>query len=242
MAFPEKSSTELSTIAKAFYRHLSDILVEGLKGVTLSKKELVKRYKFLNPELSEKLYKDGKHFMIVGSHFANWEWGVLAGGLQVSHRCNGLYKPLSNHLIDNYFKKGRAKMGMHLASIKETRAVFSKITSSNTPECFILLADQSPSNLERAIWLEFLGIETACLHGPEYYAKKYDLTIFYVDVQRIKRGYYTVKYIPISENSKYSEEGIITSSYMSTLEQIVKLKPEHWLWSHRRWKHKRQQQ
>ena len=148
-----------------------------------------------------------------------------------------MYKPLSNKLIDDHFKKNRAQLGMNLVAIKNTKKAFSK--EYERPTCFILLADQSPSNMKRAIWLDFLGIDTACLHGPEYYSKQYNMPVLYVDVQRIKRGFYEVRYIPIIDEPDNTESGEITKIYMNTLEKIIKLQPEHWLWSHRRGKRKR---
>jgi len=236
-AFPERSEKEIATLSYRFYRNFADILVEGIKGISLSEKEIVKRYKFINQELAEKHYHDGRNIMIVGSHYANWEWGVLAGAPQIIHHCIGMYKPLSNKLIDDHFKKNRAQLGMNLVAIKNTKKAFSN--KYDKPTCFILLADQSPSNMKRAIWLDFLGIDTACLHGPEYYSKQYNMPVLYVDVQRIKRGFYEVRYIPIIDEPGNTESGEITKIYMNTLEKIIKSKPEHWLWSHRRWKRKR---
>jgi KDO2-lipid IV(A) lauroyltransferase len=236
-AFPKLNQEDKDKIIYSFYKNFADILVEGIKGISLSEKEIVSRYKFINPELAEKQYNNGKNIMIVGSHYTNWEWGVLAGASQILHHCIGLYKPLSNKLIDDHFKKNRAQLGMNLAAIKETQKAFLK--TYEKPTCFILLADQSPSNLKRAIWLDFLGIDTACLHGPEYYSKQKNIPILYVDVQRIKRGFYEVRYIPIVDKPENMKDGEITKTYMKTLEEIVIKKPEHWLWSHRRWKHKR---
>ena len=238
-AFPNLNKEDKDKIVFRFYKNFADILVEGIKGISLSEKEIVRRYKFINPELAEKHYNDGKNIMIVGSHYTNWEWGVLAGAPQIDHYCIGLYKPLSNKLIDNHFKKNRAQLGMNLVAIKNTKKAFSK--SYEKPTCFILLADQSPSNLKRAIWLDFLGIETACLHGPEYYSKQNNIPILYVDVQRVKRGFYEVRYIPIVDKPETTNEGDITKIYMKTLEEIINKKPEHWLWSHRRWKRKRKE-
>ena len=236
-AFSERSEKEIDTLSYRFYRNFADILVEGIKGISLSEKEIVKRYKFINQELAEKHYHDGRNIMIVGSHYANWEWGVLAGAPQIIHHCIGMYKPLSNKLIDDHFKKNRAQLGMNLVAIKNTKKAFSN--KYDKPTCFILLADQSPSNMKRAIWLDFLGIDTACLHGPEYYSKQYNMPVLYVDVQRVKRGFYEVRYIPIIDEPDNTESGEITKIYMNTLEKIIRLKPEHWLWSHRRWKRKR---
>ena len=102
-----------------------------------------------------------------------------------------------------------------------------------------MISDQSPSNLKKARWVKFLNQDTACLHGAEVYAKKYNVPLIFGDVQRIKRGYYTVTLSVFEDNPQNTAEGEITESYMKKLEEIIKAKPENWLWSHKRWKHKK---
>ena len=104
---------------------------------------------------------------------------------------------------------------------------------------FIMASDQSPSNIKKAIWVKFLGRDTAFLQGPEVYAKKHDLPVVFVDIQRVKRGYYELEMKLITENPLELPEGEITQRYASMLEEAIRNKPENWLWSHRRWKHVR---
>jgi KDO2-lipid IV(A) lauroyltransferase len=102
-----------------------------------------------------------------------------------------------------------------------------------------MASDQSPTNLSKAFWVNFLGRETAFLHGPETYAKKYDLPVIFVDIQRVKRGYYQLTLVLISDKPRETGEGEITKRYASLLEKAIYHQPENWLWSHRRWKHTR---
>lgn len=61
-----------------------------------------------------------------------------------------------------------------------------------------------------------------------------------MDYQRIKRGYYTAQLSVLSENPAALEKGEITKKYFAKLEEIIRKKPEDWLWTHKRWKHKRE--
>jgi KDO2-lipid IV(A) lauroyltransferase len=99
-----------------------------------------------------------------------------------------------------------------------------------------MAADQSPSNPEKAIWVNFLGQKTAFLDGPERHARLRDIPVIFTDIQRVKRGYYTLELSYISLNPKETEKGEITTNYASRLEKIIRNKPEDWLWSHKRWK------
>ena len=103
----------------------------------------------------------------------------------------------------------------------------------------MMVADQSPSNVKKSFWVNFLGKDTACLHGPEKYSKLYDLPVLYFNVHRIKRGYYEVELSHITDEPKSMPEGEITRLYMNHLEKYIRAYPANWLWSHRRWKHNR---
>lgn len=236
-SFPEKSDQELIKITKGFYKNLSDITFEGIKGLSMSKKSLLKRYKLLNPELADKYYEQNKSVIAIASHYCNWEWGVLCLSLQFKHKSVGLYKPMSNKNIDEYMRKMRAAWGMNLVSIYETAQYFEKNISE--PSIYIMVSDQSPANYPKAYWINFLNQDTACLHGPENYAKKYDLPVLYGHVERMKRGYYEISLSIVETSPKEKEPGEITKAYMKILEGYIFKKPENWLWSHKRWKKKK---
>ena len=237
-SFPEKSDQELKKIMKGFYKNLSDITIEGLKGLSMSKKSLLKRYKLVNPEIANQIYEQNKSVIAIASHYCNWEWGVLCLSLQFKHKSVGLYKPMSNKYIDRYMKKTRASWGMNLVSIYETAKYFEK--SNSEPSIYIMVADQSPANYQKAYWIDFLNQDTACLHGPENYAKEYDLPVIYGHVERVKRGFYQVSLSNVETNPKEKISGEITQAYMKILEDYILTEPENWLWSHKRWKKKDQ--
>lgn len=233
-SFPEKSSSEILKIEKKFYKNLSDITLEGIKGFSMSKNTLLKRYKVINPEFAEKYYNENRSIIGIGSHYANWEWGVLSFSLQFKHKAFGLYKPLTNKYIDNFVRKSRAAWGMNLIPIKET--VKFMTMKLDKPAVYFMVSDQNPSNKNRAIKIDFLNQETYCLHGAEKYSKLNNFPVIYGDVKRIKRGYYEIVLSLITESPQQTSEGEITESFMKYLEDIIKAKPQDWLWSHKRWK------
>ncbi len=236
-SFPEKSDSELKKITKGFYENLSDIMIEGMKGLSMSKKSLLKRYKVLNPEIANKYYEQNKSVIAIASHYGNWEWGVLCLSLQFNHKSIGLYKPMTNKYVDKYMRKTRAAWGMNLVSIRETAQYFEKNVLNTS--IYFMIADQSPANYQKAYWIDFLNQDTACLHGPENYAKKYDMPTIYVHMERVKRGYYEVLLSNVEKNPKEKAQSEITKTYMKILEDHIIKKPENWLWSHKRWKKKK---
>lgn len=236
MAFPEKNETEIRRLARLSYRNLADIFLESVKGFSLSPEKQVHRYKILNPEFLQTYANQQQSVIVAAGHYANWEWGSYFLPLQISYfNILVLYKPLKNKIIDAYMRKKRESTGFITQSIMDTAKVFEDFKLK--PTLFTLVADQSPSNPNRSYWVNFLGRPTAFLHGIEMYARKYNLPVIFLDVQRVKRGYYELEFSPIVEHPQSLAEGEITARYARKLEEVIRKKPEDWLWSHKRWKH-----
>jgi KDO2-lipid IV(A) lauroyltransferase len=236
-SFPEKSQEEIIKIAGKFYHHLSDILFESLRAFTMTELSVVKRFHIKPSKFLEHVYKEGRSVIVVAGHYNNWEWPGIAAGLQLIHKPVGFYKPLTNPYVDAYVKKTRVQGRSALVSITDTAAVFK--TDWGEPAAFYMIADQSPANVRFAYWVQFLNQDTATLHGPEKYARIYNMPVVYFDVQKIKRGNYEVEFILLCENPAETNTGEITAKFMNMLEEKIRQKPEFYLWSHRRWKLKR---
>ena len=233
-AFPHKTKVEINTIAQKFYRNLADILLESLKGLSMTGDELVRRYKGINTKLVNAYAAENQSIVAMGAHYANWEWGAVCAGLQYDLRSIGIYKQLSNKRIDNYIKKLRAKLNMNLVATKDTATSFEALQGQNC--AFIMLADQRPSSRRLAYDIDFLGQKTLCLHGSEKYARSYNYPVVFIDIQRVKRGFYTFTLSEICRDPSKLPAGEITKIFMQKLENRILQQPENWLWSHNRWK------
>ncbi|MEI7501447.1 MAG: lysophospholipid acyltransferase family protein [Bacteroidota bacterium] len=236
-SFPEKSEEEIAVIAKGFYHHVSDMLIESLKAFTMTEDAVVKRYKYYNTGILDEFYKKGQSIICIAGHYGNWEWGGLASGVQLMHKPVGFYKPLSNKYIDAYVRCTRVKGRSKLAPITETAETFK--ADYGEPAIFYMVADQSPSSARLAYWVDFLNQETAALHGPEKYARIYNMPVVFGSVKKVKRGYYTVDFKILEPEPVKTKTGDLTGRFMKMLEEVIKAKPEYYLWSHRRWKLKR---
>ncbi len=236
-AFPEKPVDEIELILKKTYLNLSDIMIESIKGMTLDLPELVRRYHFKNPEIADRVFEKGTSAIGLVSHYNNWEWGAYATSPQLKLEVIGVFKPLSNKYINRYLRKIRSRFNAQIVAMNQTgRAI---IENRGTPTLFVLIADQNPSNLKHVHWINFLNQDTACFDGPEKIARKTDYPVLHFAIERVKRGFYDIEVSMLCENPANITEGEITRLYMNTLEKQIHEKPENWLWSHRRWKHKR---
>jgi Kdo2-lipid IVA lauroyltransferase/acyltransferase len=235
-SFPDKSSSEINKIAWDSYVNLSDIIVESFKGFSMTKAEFSERYIFTNPELVHDATESGGNSIQMAAHYTNWEWGVISLPLFIKRHIVGIYKPLSNKYIESYGRKQRGQFGTELVPIGETSAAFERL--KETPSAYFFVSDQN-TNSDKAHWVTFLNQDTACPYGGDKYARLYDYPVYYLDFQRVKRGYYQLTFEKIADNARTLPDEEVTRRFMVRLEKTLLSKPENWLWSHKRWKKKR---
>ncbi len=237
-SFPEKSDAEIKVLTKKFYHHLADVTLEAIKAMTISRKQIQKRYVVENVEIPNEYFDRGQSVLLLTSHYGNWEYGMLATDMAIKHQTVALYLPLTNKYSEKYGVTRRGRFGMKMVAVQQTKSVFDG-SIGNGPFGVIMAADQSPSNVERAIWRDFLHHDTACIHGPEAYARKMNMPALYMKISKPRRGHYKLTFEKLIDNPQQYEQGEITKLYFSCLEKDILECPEFWLWSHRRWKHSR---
>lgn len=235
-SFPEKTEEELLLLEKKFYKYLSDLVVETVKGFTISRKSLEQRIDFQCGSIYDELYENRKSAIVVMGHSGNWEWVCRAAPIFMKNRIVVAYKPLSNPYFEKLMLRARTELGVMQIPMAQ---IGKFILQQKEPYLLILAADQSPSDSKTSIWVNFLNQETAVLPGPEKLAVKFNLPVIFHDVNRTKRGVYkcTAKYL-VKESSS-TQPGEITALHTSHLEQEIIKQPEIWLWSHKRWKLKK---
>lgn len=236
-SFPERSEHELKKLGFAFYRHFCDILIEGVRLFSMPRKEILKRFVVLNPEVTDRFYDEGRSLVVVGAHYNNWE--ILASGIndQIRHQAVGIYARLENAFFNKKFMDSRSKHGLHLISTKEVAGFFA--TPQPNPTFTLFASDQSPTYNKTVYWTNFLGQDTAVATGTERFARKYDQPVIYGNIDKVKRGYYTLTMEVLFEHPSETAEGEISEAYTRKIETQIKADPRYWLWTHKRWKRKR---
>jgi KDO2-lipid IV(A) lauroyltransferase len=237
--FPEKTEQEIRKIRKQFYQHFADLLVESLKSASITQKVFQQRYKVKNWDKFSKILSTGKSVIILSAHTGNWEW-VFALVHQIPCTTYAVYQKLTNPYMDDYVKHTRQRYEAVMVSTKEA---FGRILESveNKEQTVSWFAADQACRPEKATWMSFLNQDTTFHSGYESLAKQTGQAVYYLDIKKIKRSHYELDFIPISENPKEETDGIIVERFAQLTEKRIQANPTHWLWSHDRWKHKRQQ-
>lgn len=235
--FPELKPDEHRRILRKFYRQLADVFVESFKNFTISKKEVHRRMRCTNPELLNDLAGSGKSIALCGGHYTNWEMTALVAPGHTSKRIMGIYKRIKNPWFDKKMRETRGRFGLELVPTGEA----SEWMAQHTPGGVVVIyaIDQSPADPRKAHWISFLGRDTAAYYGPEKHAREHNMAVVFGHISKLRRGYYSVTYELIADEVTALSKGGVIEAVSQRLEADIRKAPEYWLWTHRRWKHRR---
>lgn len=236
LVFPEKTELEIKKIQKKFYRHLSDMFLEMVKTMTISRNQLKKRFIIKNPEELERLESLDKSILLMYGHYASWEWSVEIENY-INYKGLGVYKRLANRYFDKLVRDIRSKFGTSLISTKEIVGLINNFENNGNRTITAFLSDQSPRLKKDVYWGKFMGIEVPCFTGAERLAKNLNLTIAYLKVTKVKRGFYEADFMTLAENPKDYKDYLITDMFLREVEKQIYEAPEYYFWTHKRWKH-----
>nr|WP_294705986.1 lysophospholipid acyltransferase family protein [Prevotella sp.] len=240
--FPEKSDEERLKIEREFYSWLCDYFMETIKLFTMSKKQVMKRMQFIGAEKVRESCQKGQSCAVYLGHYCNWEW-VTSLQLWVGEdiACGQIYHPLENKAFDKLFLYLRNRLGAQCIPMAESIRKIMKMRQEGKPIVIGFIADQVPLWNNIHYWTDFLHHDTPVFTGTEKIARKMNLAVYYLDIQRLKRGYYQAEFKLLTEIPKEKKEFEITETYIRELEKTIQRQPAFWLWTHNRWKRTREQ-
>lgn len=235
-SFPNLSRKEHLKIKRQFYRYFADMLLEGVKNLGISERELRKRFEIKNPELMEQLYDQNKSVLLVSAHYMNWEWMITGQDLFFPHQAIGIGMPLTSGYWDKKINTLRSRFGMKVIHAKIVKETFNSYLKEGIPTATLVLSDQSPADSTKCYWMTFLHQTTGILFGAEQLANTYDQAVVFYLPKKIKRGYYEVELQLLTDEPRTLPWGKITETHAHLLEDRILKEPAPWLWSHKRWK------
>lgn len=240
-AFPELTPRERRKIRRRFYRWFCDYVVETLKLLSISRQEMMRRMVIEGVDEMERSLETKPFVFIFLGHYCNWEWVSsipLWYQKEDSHGAQ-LYRPLKNKAFDRLFLEMRSRFGSENISKYEALRHILQLRRDGKKTCIGFISDQTPGWNSIHDWVDFLHQDTPVFTGTERIAKKVDAAIFFADIRRVRRGYYHLVLRRMTDEPKDFPDYALTEQYMRELEQIIRRQPHLWLWSHRRWKHRR---
>jgi KDO2-lipid IV(A) lauroyltransferase len=242
ISFPEKSKEELKRIERGFYHFLGDYLAESVKLMTISKRTLHRRLVFKNTEAIEECIESGQSCAVFLGHYCNWEW-ITSLPLWVTPKaqCGQIYHPIENKDFDRLFLRLRQRLGAVCIPMQDTLRKILEFRQAGQPVVIGYISDQKPHWVNIHHWVDFLHHDTPVLTGTERIARRMNHAVFYLDVRRLRRGYYEAEFKLITREPQQMPEFKLTDIYYQMLEESIRRAPEFWLWSHNRWSRTREE-
>ena len=242
ISFPEKSKEELLRIERRFYHFLGDYFAESVKLMTISKQSLRRRLVFKNTEAIEECVESGQSCAVFLGHYCNWEW-ITSLPLWVTPKaqCGQIYHPIENKDFDHLFLRLRQRLGAVCIPMQDTLRKILEFRQAGQPVVIGYISDQKPHWVNIHHWVDFLHHDTPVLTGTERIARRMNHAVFYLDVRRLRRGYYEAEFKLITREPQQMPEFKLTDIYYQMLEASIQRAPEFWLWSHNRWSRTREE-
>lgn len=238
-SFPEKNEKELHQIERQFYHWFCDYIFETFKLLSMNHEKVLRHIEFKGVEQLEECFDNGQNCAAILGHYCNWEW-LSATGLafkRYPQAMTGLiYHPLYNEAFDHLFIAIRSAHGGECIPKKDVLRHLIKCKQEKTPYLFGYISDQAPRWMNIHLWIKFLHQDTAVFTGGERIMRKANDAVFYVQMERPRRGHYICSFRKITDNIQALPENEITIRFFQQLEEDIRRAPSYYLWTHNRWK------
>ena len=233
------NDAERKVVERKFYRHFCDNFLEMVKTMSISEKEIKKRFVFENLDLVHELERKGKSVAVLCGHYASYEWLLYMNTVLTSHKGYGIYKTINNPYFDKLVRRIRLKFKAELVDMKEAVSLIRKNQKNHIPGVYGFLTDQSTKIWRVPYWGRFFDMEVPMHVGAELLAKKMDMNVIFVITRKVKRGHYSARFIPFDRDPREVPNYEIVDTFMKILENQILKEPEYYLWTHKRFKHRR---
>ncbi len=236
-SFPDKSLDEIVQIEKKFYHFFIDMILETCKLISISEEEMRRRLMFTNAEVLHKMLAEGKSVSVFLGHYGNWEW-ISSSSLWFKEvTIAQIYHTLTNKAMNKIMKRLRERMGSVCVDRYETVRFMATAAANNKQLIVGFLADQSPKSRESKHYIRFLNHTVPVLIGTEKATKHYGYEALFIDIKRVKRGYYECELTPLADYPQSLQDYELTHLYFQRLESEIRERPELYLWTHNRFKY-----
>lgn len=232
-SFPDKTEREIEKVLNGFYSNLSDLIIESIKLLSISKEELNRRVSVKNLELVLGHFENQTSILLTACHQFNWEWMVTSGRTHTPYAFTSVYRPLNNEFFDKLMIAVRTRFNGKLISNKQ---LIDDLNDHKEVAAYSMVMDHVSSKYH--YWTTFLNQDTVFDTSIDYHAERFQLPVIYPRLRKLKRGYYSIELITIGEPPYPKSPGLLPT-FISQIEQSIVEQPETYLWTHRRWKYQK---
>jgi len=236
LAFPDKSDKEINEIVKGCYVNVITVIAEFFYMRKLPVERLQKLLKVKNIELMQEKLNHGKGLIMISGHFGNWELTAYGVSKIYEIPISVIVKEQTNKRVNEGINNIRTSGGNRMIDMRNS--LRDILTALKNNGIVAMLGDQSApkENVKVNFFIE--GVPT--YEGTARIAIKTGAEVLFGVSTRNTDGTYSLKFheIDTSMYKESTEENVraLTQAHVDLLVEYIKLRPDHWLWFHRRFK------
>ena len=231
-AIPNIDNNRLRKIKNLMWNNYGRVFAEYMFMKNFRSGNLSSNIKIEGHEILQEINIKNKQVVFISGHFANFELMAMyldKSGINLS----AIYRPLNNPFLNPFMERIRKKYICQNQVKKGIGGMKKLISLKKKNYSTALMIDQRVS---QGILSNFFNHEAFTTTIPAQLVKKFDIPIVPIYIERIYGINFKIIVSQPINFSKHQTEKQITDELNRLIERMVMLKPEHWIWSHNRWK------
>ena len=232
IAIPNIDIKKINQISKLMWNNYGRVFAEYMFIKDFRINKLGSNIQVEGKEILDNLKKNNKSAVFISGHFANFELMAMFLEKNGLNLC-AVYRPLNNIFINQIMEKIRKKYICKNQVKKGIGGMKNLINLIKQDFSIALMIDQRVSE---GIKSKFFNKDAYTTTVPGQLVKKFNMPIIPVHIERFDNVNFKIKiHKPIYYASETSVESI-TRNLNEILENMIRINPEQWIWSHNRWK------
>ena len=232
IAIPNIDIKKINQISKLMWNNYGRVFAEYMFIKDFRINKLGSNIQVEGKEILDNLKMKNESAIFISGHFANFELMAMFLEKNGLNLC-AVYRPLNNIFINQIMEKIRKKYICKNQVKKGIGGMKNLINLIKQDFSIALMIDQRVSE---GIKSKFFNKDAYTTTVPGQLVKKFNMPIIPVHIERFDNVNFKIKiHKPIYYASETSVESI-TRNLNEILEDMIRINPEQWIWSHNRWK------
>lgn len=232
---PTPDGLKAETVARRAFEQLGRTFLEFLALPAQRREDLLARIEFVGWEPVQEWGRAGRGAVLVSAHFGNWELLGMFGGMGFA-KVKYLLPRQTNPGSDEYLNDVRRRVGIEPLVIGQ--GMRSGLRSLREGAFLGMLIDQDARRT--GIHVPFFGRPASTHTGPARLAIAANAPIGVAVIERSGRGRFRARVVrvltPDPTRGEEAEVRRLTGEITAVIEEVIRARPDHWYWIHRRWK------
>ena len=180
----------------------------------------------------DNIINKNKPAIFVSGHFANFE--LMSMEITKKNiKLATIYRPLNNFFLNPFMEYIRKKYVCENQIKKGLKGVRESIEYLKKDISIALMIDQRVSEGEKIPFFGKLAFTTTL---PAQLAIKFNVPIIPVFIERIDQDKFRIEFLKEIYASNIDNKINLTKKLNKVLENMILKNPNHWIWTHNRWK------